>query len=76
MPRVIDEDASKPMLGGDTSGSDEDRMRPGRSASVATIDNELSEPLEGCGASACCNPSSGMYRFIALILMCLVGFGE
>jgi hypothetical protein len=24
----------------------------------------------------CCNPSKGWYRFVALIFMCLVGFGR
>ena len=33
------------------------------------IDNELEE------AGGCCNPAKPMYRFIALIFMCLVGFG-
>lgn len=44
---------------------------------VAPInDNELDEPLTGCGATACCNPSHGVHRFIALIFMCLLGFGS
>lgn len=34
-------------------------------------DNELTEPPTGC-----CNPSSGHHRFQALILMCLLGFGN
>lgn len=33
-------------------------------------DNEL-----GGGEYSCCNPSRSYYRFIALIFMCLVGFG-
>jgi hypothetical protein len=32
-------------------------------------DNELEEVT-------CCNPAAGWYRFVALIFMCLVGFGE
>lgn len=39
-------------------------------------DNELDPELTGCGASACCNPSSSVHRFIALIFMCLLGFGS
>lgn len=39
-------------------------------------DDELDQQVTGCGGSACCNPSSGCHRFIALILMCLIGFGE
>lgn len=41
-----------------------------------TDDNELMEELHGCAATACCNPSASLHRFIALIFMCLVGFGE
>lgn len=41
-----------------------------------TKDDELMEELTGCAATACCNPTSGLHRFIALIFMCLVGFGE
>jgi hypothetical protein len=32
-------------------------------------DNELAE-------ITCCDPRAGWYRFVALIFMCLVGFGE
>lgn len=32
-------------------------------------DNELEE-------ITCCDPRAGWYRFVALIFMCLVGFGE
>ncbi|XP_037817132.1 LOW QUALITY PROTEIN: major facilitator superfamily domain-containing protein 1-like [Lucilia sericata] len=39
-------------------------------------DNELDPQPTGCGASACCNPSSGFHRFLALIFMCLLGFGS
>lgn len=39
-------------------------------------DNELDLQPTGCGASACCNPSSTLHRFIALIFMCLLGFGK
>uniref|UniRef100_A0A1I8Q429 Lysosomal dipeptide transporter MFSD1 n=1 Tax=Stomoxys calcitrans TaxID=35570 RepID=A0A1I8Q429_STOCA len=39
-------------------------------------DNELDPELTGCGASACCNPSRGFHRFLALIFMCLLGFGS
>lgn len=34
-------------------------------------DNELSE--SGC---RCCDPRSGIHRFIALVFMCLLGFGK
>lgn len=40
------------------------------------IDNELDPELTGCGATACCNPSHSVHRFIALIFMCLLGFGS
>lgn len=39
-------------------------------------DNELDPQPTGCGASACCNPASGFHRFLALIFMCLLGFGK
>lgn len=40
-------------------------------------DNELDDAAgSGCGRSACCNPSSSVHRFIALIFMCLLGFGS
>lgn len=39
-------------------------------------DNELDPEPTGCGASMCCNPNSGLHRFIALIFMCLLGFGK
>jgi hypothetical protein len=40
-------------------------------------DNDLEfEEITGCGASPLCNPSSSLHRFIALIFMCLLGFGE
>lgn len=45
-------------------------------ANYQTDDNELMEELDGCAATACCNPSASLHRFIALIFMCLVGFGE
>lgn len=71
MPRVIDDDVHTPILR-DVSDSDN---YENRRTSVVTTDNELQD-LTGCGATACCNPSAGVHRFLALILMCLVGFGE
>lgn len=35
-------------------------------------DNELDPPDSG----GCCNPASGFHRFLALIFMCLLGFGK
>ncbi|XP_042878188.1 major facilitator superfamily domain-containing protein 1-like isoform X2 [Penaeus japonicus] len=32
--------------------------------------------LTGCGASACCDPRKGVYRFSALFFMCFLGFGS
>lgn len=73
MPRPIHEDEVRRPILEDTNSESEER-KVLRSGSL--VDNELQEPLTGCGASACCDPSSTLYRFIALILMCLVGFGE
>lgn len=60
-----DDELSRPIL-------QEEDGNGGRSDS----DNELDEQLTGCGATSCCNPSSTCHRFLALILMCLVGFGK
>ncbi|XP_071529580.1 lysosomal dipeptide transporter MFSD1-like isoform X2 [Panulirus ornatus] len=39
-------------------------------------ENEAEVEVHGCGASACCNPSRGPYRFIALLFMCFLSFGS
>lgn len=64
----VDDELTTPMLQND------DDERPHRQRSYA--DDELDRQVTGCGASVCCNPSSGVHRFMALILMCLVGFGK
>lgn len=43
---------------------------------VSEDETELLEELSGCGASALCDPRRGPHRFIALFLMCLLGFGS
>uniref|UniRef100_A0A0K8WHX6 Lysosomal dipeptide transporter MFSD1 n=1 Tax=Bactrocera latifrons TaxID=174628 RepID=A0A0K8WHX6_BACLA len=56
-----------------------EEARPPSPASVARRspqDNELDLQPSGCGSSMCCNPTSGVHRFIALIFMCLLGFGS
>lgn len=63
----VDDELTTPMLQSD----DEERANRNR----LYADDELGRQVSGCGASACCNPSSMLHRFIALILMCLVGFG-
>lgn len=40
-----------------------------------STDNELDQS-ESCGTAACCDPRSTLHRFLALMLMCLIGFGE
>lgn len=60
-----DDDARRPML-------PQEEGEPRR----VVHDNEMIEPLTGCGASACCNPSSLVHRLMALLFMCLVGFGK
>lgn len=74
MPRPIndDDDARTPILNETSDAENYEPKRP----SVPTLDNELQEVLTGCAATACCNPTSFLHRFIALILMCLVGFGK
>jgi hypothetical protein len=49
---------------------------PDANVNYQANDDELMEELTGCAATACCNPSASLHRFIALIFMCLVGFGE
>lgn len=39
-------------------------------------DNELDLQSDCFGASAWCDPRSTLHRFLALILMCLLGFGK
>lgn len=61
----VDDELATPILQSD----DEERNR--RSFN----DDELDAASSGCGA-VCCNPASTCHRFIALLLMCLVGFGK
>lgn len=39
-------------------------------------DNELDTQTDCCSKLAICDPKSRFHRFLALILMCLLGFGE
>lgn len=39
-------------------------------------DEDIGELLTGCGASPFCDPRRTPHRFIALFLMCLLGFGS
>lgn len=61
----VDDELSTPILHSD--GEEETTRR-------SFTDDELNVGT-GCG-TACCNPASKCHRFIALILMCLVGFGN
>ncbi|XP_069677136.1 lysosomal dipeptide transporter MFSD1-like isoform X1 [Periplaneta americana] len=38
--------------------------------------DEEGEELTGCAARACCNPNHALHRFMALLFMCLLGFGS
>lgn len=74
MPRLYEDDeARRPILQPDT---DSEEPPTGSRILRRSDDDELSEGRSGCGSSACCNPSSALHRFMALIFMCLVGFGE
>lgn len=66
----MDDELSRPML------QSEDEENVHQNGNSSGNDMELTEQLTGCGASVCCNPSSKCHRFLALILMCLVGFGK
>ncbi|KAG4066419.1 hypothetical protein HA402_007055 [Bradysia odoriphaga] len=39
-------------------------------------DNELDVQTDCCSKFACCDPKSTFHRFLALMLMCLIGFGS
>lgn len=39
-------------------------------------DPEEDLELTGCAVQPCCNPSHTLHRFMALLLMCLLGFGK
>lgn len=67
MPRRNVDEMSRPIVEED----DDNYITPSQQ-----IDNELDPELTGCCASSCCNPSSKVHRFIALIFMCLLGFGS
>lgn len=62
---VVDDELSTPILHSD---DDEERNR-------RTFNDDELDGSSGCGA-VCCNPASTCHRFIALMLMCLVGFGN
>ncbi|XP_058816315.1 major facilitator superfamily domain-containing protein 1-like [Topomyia yanbarensis] len=76
MPRLYDDDeARRPILEQDTDNEDPPNGLRGRILHQSD-DDELRQEQPGCGSSVCCNPTSALHRFIALILMCLVGFGS
>ena len=55
------------------------RFAPGNTSvnEVGDVDEaEMSIELTGCGASPFCDPRKMPHRFIALFLMCLLGFGS
>lgn len=56
-----DENGTRPILGDTDDPSN---------------DNELDTQADCCSKLACCDPKSTFHRFLALILMCLLGFGE
>ena len=43
---------------------------------IESDDLDVEVHLTGCGASAFCDPRKMPHRFIALFLMCLLGFGS
>jgi hypothetical protein len=69
MPRPINDDdaARRPIL----HSSDHDQQNDDD-----VNDLDFAEEPTGCGSSALCNPASSLHRFMALIFMCLLGFGE
>ncbi|XP_058453968.1 major facilitator superfamily domain-containing protein 1-like isoform X2 [Malaya genurostris] len=77
MPRLYDEDeARRPILQADTDSEDPPNGARRRNDRHDDDDGDREQQPVGCGSSACCNPSSALHRFMALILMCLVGFGS
>ena len=39
-------------------------------------DEEEEEELSGCGATVCCDPKRPYHRYLVLIFMCFLSFGE
>lgn len=39
-------------------------------------DEEEEEVLEGCGGTMACNPYRPLHRYLILIIMCFLSFGE
>ncbi|XP_063236220.1 major facilitator superfamily domain-containing protein 1-like [Bacillus rossius redtenbacheri] len=48
---------------------------PGTEPLISNSEDE-EQGLTGCGATPCCNPNHALHRFLALMLMCLIGFGS
>ena len=76
MPSKYDDDESKrPILEPDTD-TDEPGVSGASRVTLKSDDNEFQEELSGWEATACCNPSTRLHRFQALMLMCLLGIGK
>lgn len=56
--------------------ADEGALQTGGINNSGGDDEERVPELTGCGASALCDPRRMPHRFIALVLMCLLGFGS
>jgi len=63
-----------PSTSGYTSASGDERREHGRDRTFSASEVELE--LEGCAGSACCHPQAFLHRVVALLMMCLLGFGS
>lgn len=84
MSRLIssdDEESRQPILQAEHqaghSSTIAERRRQHQDNELEDQDHpELDEELTGCGATPLCNPTHACHRFVALMLMCLLGFGS
>ncbi|XP_030372170.1 major facilitator superfamily domain-containing protein 1 [Scaptodrosophila lebanonensis] len=69
------QDDEQPIVGSEVAVPEEEQPTTGSNAAErGRQDNELD--LHSGGCSPCCVPSSTCHRFLALIFMCLLGFGS
>ena len=46
------------------------------SENTPLLNGNQEDELTGCGGSLACNPKRGLHRYLVLIFMCLLSFGE
>lgn len=81
---MASDDEILPILENEVSGdvrddrteTNSDNSAPTHPIGAGDDDSDVEIHLTGCGASAFCDPRRMPHRFIALFLMCLLGFGS